>query len=488
MKSTEQIMNSKSLNILAWPFHIYNDKKERANSINSFKKFLSETSCWTTYNVSEKKEDYLLYEDYSYLSGSNQDAFMLYQYFDEDARAVFMNGNNSVCSIYTYKSDCLENLYYYIQTKNDKEYRLPIDAIELHIYSFGVGIILIQLHNNVYKNIDEIKIINDLIRRIKNPLLTGYYMCPVKIGIQKCINENGSLKTVFEEITDYTIQENQTSATREMLDGPDFFYKIVMGTLGCEMCNESDEFTLKGLADDRMYEIVMIRDNSLSNQIIKKQDDDEWRDELYAIGYLDPSESMCQSKDYREQLFQESLYRRWEQYGTLTCINEYAMVCITDENYENNNSVVKPFLNIYAYLVSLTLAQRLGISFYSIAIGKLTKKVSKKGIIGIIQSKELVKYQTRYSVFKNQLLILEASTQQQGIELYKKLQKQLFICEEREILNEEIQSLYEVSTVSFDRRITVWGLIIALIAIVVDVIVGSGLFSRTIEWISNLIH
>ena len=151
------------------------------------------------------------------------------------------------------------------------------------------------------------------------------------------------------------------------------------------------------------------------------------------------------------------------------------MLCITAQDDNVTNSVVRPFVVEYTYFASLVLMQKIGIAYFSERAGNIVEGVDKPKVINRKQAGKLINLQEQYITFKNQLLILEASSQEQGIEIYKMLQGQSQIYEEESILDGQLESLYEVTNVSSGRRIEKWGLIFAVIAIVVDVIINVAL-------------
>ena len=69
----------------------------------------------------------------------------------------------------------------------------------------------------------------------------------------------------------------------------------------------------------------------------------------------------------------------------------------------------------YLYLLSLVLAQRIGIAGYSGKAGRIVRGVDKKGMIDKAQAETLINLQEKYITFKNQILILEASCQEQEL-------------------------------------------------------------------------
>ena len=76
-------------------------------------------------------------------------------------------------------------------------YLLPIQSVELHVYRHGVGILFIQMSNNDYPSLQDIKKINDYGRRISMPFIPDTLekdmLCADEIGIvgpKMCIRDS----------------------------------------------------------------------------------------------------------------------------------------------------------------------------------------------------------------------------------------------------------------------------------------------------------
>lgn len=121
-------------------------------------------------------------------------------------------------------------------------------------------------------------------------------------------------------------------------------------------------------------------------------------------------------------------------------------------------------LGLIRYLISLVLAQRIGIARFSNETTKIAEEYNKGFFSRIKQREAHIDLQERYVLFKNQVLVLEPSCQEQGIDIYRLLQKQLLIDEEQEIFNAQIQSLYEVIAVWKDNFWAKLGLVISVLA------------------------
>ena len=447
MIANDKVLNAKSVHIYAWPFELR--QEVIITSVrNSIKKRGWVRKKWNTLHP---------------------DDFMLRQYLSSSVRNVFFDEKeDAICEVY--ELPISEDLLYIIN-----DYELSIVGLELHLYHFGAGVLFIQTVNEGYTSIDDIRKINDYGRRICLPYLPstadGDILCAEQLGIRN-MPEDDSVKyiTCFRKaIKQWHDSPNMVEADVErcLTQPAEFLFHL----LGCT--DEQVEMT----SDDRMFLVCLLRDNLLSKQIKEEYENRNAEVDtlLYQLIYVDSGEASCQNDKMREKLFEKSVYDRWLGWGTIYGITNYSMLCITAQDDNVTNSVVRPFVVEYTYFASLVLMQKIGIAYFSERAGNIVEGVDKPKVINRKQAGKLINLQEQYITFKNQLLILEASSQEQGIEIYKMLQGQSQIYEEESILDGQLESLYEVTNVSSGRRIEKWGLIFAVIAIVVDVIINVAL-------------
>ena len=125
-------------------------------------------------------------------------------------------------------------------------------------------------------------------------------------------------------------------------------------------------------------------------------------------------------------------------------------------------------------MMSLVLAQKTAIMQFSVIAESMAEKMRKKnGLLRLINSKiakDLICLQEKYISYKNRMMILEISCQEQGIELYHLLQKQLQIEVEKDILDEQLQGMYDAVNISNETRDNLYALIVAIIALIISVI------------------
>lgn len=432
------MLKAKSVHIFAWPFEIC-----CGQSLENIRTAIKRKG-W------RKKQREVL----------DPDEFMLKKYLSSSARSIFCE-EKDICEVYEFLVS--EDTFYIIN-----DYELPIYSLELHLYHMGSGVLFIHLKNEMYKSVEDIRKINDYGRRISIPFLPdspdGFILCADRIGV-KAKNE--------EYITDFRkaikIWSGNKKAvdekTQECLEQPaDFLYQLV----GCT------KNQIETTSDDRMFTFALVRDEELSEKIKESysETNEELLDQLYKIIFVDPDDATCQNLEMKTAILKNAVYERWSDYGTLYGVTNFSMLCITSETEWVNASVVRPFLIEYKYLVSLVLAQKTGIAMFSEMAGAIVKGVDDSKLINRKQAKRLINLQEQYITFKNQVLILEVSSQEQGIELYQLLRKQMQIEEEQAILDEQLESLYEVTNVSNGNRIEKLGIVLAGLAIAVDIILN----------------
>ncbi len=469
-------LKAKSIHIFGWPFRI--GKKE----IKIFKKQVKETPAFWM----EKEMDYTKITEVSELC----DAYMLYQYLSAAARDVFFKKKDKICTVYEYP--IREKLYYEITSFGGFSYSLPIEKIELHLYNFGVGIIFLHVLNydekagnagakvcGVAEDIADIKRINDAGRRMMAPILARdgdtagsnpFLVCAEKLGIRwegcpgKTGETAGSVITDFRENVTYVMNHAQDETAKQRLSQPaDFLLRLLNGNLKKD---GPYKISVDSRTDDRMFVMCMIRDEALSEAIRCSTVD---LDLLYSVLYVDYDSTSCEDADMRNLLLDESVYRRWCGLGTLYGITDYSMVCITtDKEKIIDNTVIHPYLAEYPFLVSLVYAQKMGIEWFSeLAEKQITlgwKKIFARR--KTLPSRWIADLQKRYLLFKNQILILSFSWQEQGAELYRLLQKQMMIDQDRAMLDEQMQGIYEMENVKSGNFLAVLGTILAIITLV----------------------
>mgnify|MGYP004487254439 FL=1 len=174
-----------------------------------------------------------------------------------------------------------------------------------------------------------------------------------------------------------------------------------------------------------MYLHCLIRNDELSQMIQegKWKQHGEQEELLYSLLFADPYDATCRDDEMRQTLLSKSLYPRWADYGTIHGITNYSMMALTGRTEWINESVVRPFLLEYGYMLSVVAAQKTGIEKFMMELTEDTFDNKED-----VPTKE--KSRKRWKRFNTILMLHEFSTQDQGTELYDLLKQQMKI-EER---------------------------------------------------------
>jgi hypothetical protein len=157
---------------------------------------------------------------------------------------------------------------------------------------------------------------------------------------------------------------------------------------------------------------------------------------FYEMVFVDADGLTCQNRTMLAEMNQEHSFARWIEYGTLTGISEYSLVCMTGDSTDVFN--INPFLTEYVEMLILVLAQRASLLAFERAISEVTCKRRSRLKVERIHRK--------YVAFESELMLAEVTSQQQGIELYDMMLKNLFIDRLTDDLDNQINSLYELHT------------------------------------------
>ena len=370
----------------------------------------------------------------------------------------------------TYVKKKTENQYYQIKRYLNGEgteveiYQLKINYINLRLISTGgklekpdIGFLIISADNNDYFDNKTINRINQFGRRVYAPFFStchtfeehAYDICisdnPLEIGKR-------SEPTSGKKSTDFTIMTAIDRLLRSF-----FCFKDEDKILE-NIDKDKNELSLQRILDDRMFVVSNYRfaDSDFnclsdgfkgdefkdyhSNSYLTKKQIYDFQKELYKYIYIDNGYPSSQSPiSVREQL-NHSVYDRWMDSGTLYAVSQHSMLMLTTP--EPPTYLFTYFYTEYLEMLLLVLTQRVGILSFSMEAGKLAKVArDKNDKIG----GDTLSLQERYVVFKNQFLLPELSSQEQTIEMYDLLQQNLYIHRQKEMLDDQIQSLYEIN-------------------------------------------
>jgi hypothetical protein len=203
-----------------------------------------------------------------------------------------------------------------------------------------------------------------------------------------------------------------------------------------------------------MFPICCVRDSSLEK--LNQKNTEELSTELYEFVFVDGNGCTCQSQTMRSRLLTQAVYDRWIDHGTIHAITHHSFMCITGNNpkyYDGvTATVVNPFLTSYVQLAILVLVQRASIIKLCNDAAFLATGFDGNGKVKREQVEQIRRLQENYVAFQNQLLFFEVTAQEQGVEIYERLQQSLYIHQQIDKLERQLQNLHEIANQDTDRK------------------------------------
>ena len=178
--------------------------------------------------------------------------------------------------------------------------------------------------------------------------------------------------------------------------------------------------------------------------------------DIYKLIYVDKDDSSCQSYQMIDNLLDNSLYDRWVDWGTLYAITQHSMILMSSKTIPKY--LISYFFTEYLEMILIVLTQRVRLLLYSEEAGN--KAASE------INTSELFALQTKYVIFKNKFMLPELSSQEQPIELYDIMQRNLYVNKQKEILDEQIESMYEIGQSYYNASLNLLVLGLSIITII----------------------
>lgn len=407
------------------------------------------------------------------------------QYFHENVmRAIHNDGEDNIVREYEYKFSN-DNKYIELETSrvigktddknsSDKEneafkYTLKVSNVRLKVYNTGIGILILELYNDEYRDLKSVKEINELARRISLPFIAK----GEQAGAEKGKADEKPFMLCAERISwnflkdsdklSYNFREKSNLFWNEDTEKDIYVVDFLNDMLISSKYKKSHE--VKTSLDDRMFTCCIIQNNSLSESYtldyIKEAEkvSDEYNklsESLYEYIYID-KEKVCTAPtfSFRKNILNESMYHRWTEFGTVYGASHTSLVAITGEGLDD--IIIRPFLTQYVEISILALVQRASILSFQ-------RKSS-----GDLSDGKIKKLQAKYINYRNQLHFFEVSSQEQGIELYELVRKQLYVEKEVESLEKNLQILYEKSNVDRTQKLSILGFVFSCISVVATV-------------------
>jgi len=334
--------------------------------------------------------------------------------------------------------------------KNEVPFKLVIDKIRLNLYDTGIGILSFFLNNHSHPDWQEILEINDYGRRIYPQFLdtgaqdkkggslldaTRDAFLAEKITV-KNEDDNIIFEEDFESVAGLFSKSNQARVEWPLLSNQ--LVGKLLGDIFTTQKEEEPYILVEPIIDDRMFVVSWFGNDQEASSLKANYLDPKSADKWMQYIFVDNSGNSCQSERMRRELLEKHSYDRWLDYGTLYGISRYSMVVISGNNDFTKKHLVNHVRGRYFELVQLCLAQRASCLRFSAEITALSGEKDERKM-----NKEADFLYREYLRFINKVYFREATPQEQGIELYDRLQANMDIKEEVSMLNQELTDLFE---------------------------------------------
>lgn len=352
--------------------------------------------------------------------------------YDEDA-------SENMIQHYERKETYERDVTYKIHLIANKEslYTLKLKSISLNLYGTGVGVLLFYLENELYPDWNDVIRINQYGRRIYPPFLSV---------------SNGIEGTKHAEIADFIAIEGLNGNPLNFFEDftlyhPESFWKPARFITSL-IAEFSDHIVLKPVIDDRMFVMCWYGNDKVSKELTEDYKTFKEKDEWYRYIFIDGDYSTCQNAEMHEKLIDKHTYGRWQKQGSLYGITRYSSVFISNNSDFAVDVLLRTFRTIYCRIAELSLVQRASILKFSeevTSISRLEDKETSK----IVQNVSDLYLQ--YIRFINKIYFREITAQDQGIEIYNKLQSTMKIRKQVKELDGEIEELHSYVTILEDK-------------------------------------
>ncbi len=406
---------------------------------------ISSHSMWERVQIEDSK--YSQQKD----TKEQEELFAERQYYYDFVHPVLYdmkNVKNSIIHHYERREPKESVVEYHIKVK-DKTYVLRLDALNVNLYSTGVGIMSFFLKNEKEEQKDEnsIRDINQFGRRIMPPHCGEFSQGRRNMladSIQILGLHGDELR--YSDSFDY-VKGVGSSLNRgfECVWQPAWFIKHLIEDLSSEM-------KVTPVIDDRMLVNCWYGNDDLATDIKTVDKDgkvpfvysDLWYKHLFVDNGSDPT---CQNEEMKKRLIKESTYCRWQKYGTLYGLSRYSMVALT-------NTGARGFIDvhmrtIYSRMFELVILQRASILRFS---GEVTRVSALKGNDNKKLSERIASLYKEYIRFINQIYFRSVTAQDQGIEMYEMLLRQFDSDTQIKDLDDEISELHQYVSLMIDQR------------------------------------
>lgn len=402
-------------------------------------------------NASWERKQFF-YNDGDFASNFSEQGY----FYDFCSGAIFDDPTSLNRVLSTYQLPTSEGDTYTININKfgkKKTYTLAVDKIELNIYDEKAAILSFHLSNNIYQDVQDILYINDYGRRIYPQYLANNDKGEIDIQKTKnsfladsiCLSLDRKPSHV-DDFSSYSKKNIPPYTMPQYIKGllPDAMHKC------------------RWLLDDRMYVVSYFSSPEFAKRMREGYGKDgKWLDkqrvewDWYQYVFIDNDDPTCQDEQMFRELLSNATYSRWNnvagyiEYQTFYGVSRYSFVSLTGKDYIGLSRQIK---TMYYRMASLVLAQRVLSLYYSREISEISKELDEDKLTNKQLRKRVNILNRDYLRFVNNIYFREVTPQDQGIELYDLLQKQMNIKRDEEGLSTEVEQLYHYVTMTNDEQ------------------------------------
>lgn len=320
----------------------------------------------------------------------------------------------------------------YLITTGDKTYHLNCFAINLNLYSTGVGVLSFFLYNENYPEPEDVLRINQYGRRLFPPFIGDV---SYRNEIAKRIEIKGLFGNKIEYADDFSRYTNRTRSNTPVPFITNLIHEV------------ATNIRIQPVIDDRMYVQCWYKNDAYANRFSGVEynnflNSDEW----YEFVFVDKFGGItCQNKEMQEVLIKKATYARWQKWNSLYGVSRYSMVYLANSSCPDY--LTNYFETMYARMAELVLVQKSSVLRFSAEVTNISNIENGKGF-----GEKVSSLYKEYIRFVNQIHFREVSAQDQGIELYQLLYTTMDIEKQVEKLDSEIEELYNYVSLREDRK------------------------------------
>lgn len=358
-----------------------------------------------------------------------------YQFVHEALYDLQEENDDPLMRHYEHQCAGWDNVNYIIELKDGKKYTLKVDAINLNLYSTGVGMLSFYLKNQKddQKEKNDILCINQYGRRIMPPFyadIKSRNETAKSLSITG-INDNSGLYR--EDFAAYTPYDAWKPAR--------FIAQLIR--------DFNPKLEIKPIIDDRMFVLCWYGNESLGS-VLKQNPEDIYQDEFwYKYFFVDVNYVTCQNNDMKKKLIEDHSYLRWQKEQTIYGITGHSFMLLTNRSDFALNVLRVHLRTIYSRMIELALMQRASMLRFSEEVCRLSKLKNRHKHVIVEEVSDLNR---EYIRFVNQIYFREVTFQDQGIELYEMILKSMRLPDHIKDLDHEIGELHQYASLIEDRN------------------------------------